>query len=149
MARGLQMALEAHSEQQYDSDGSDEYKEVPERSGAIASSAANPAATPVSAPATGVVGTQAPVADPPPWSQRAASYPPWSQCTPAMPALRAATLPSRSQRSAGAERLAFQRRDGAENMQTREEGEEEEKGELEEGGGGVGAEGLLSQLSSR
>lgn len=143
------MALEAHSEQQYDSDGSDEYKEVAERSGAIASSAANPVATPVSAPATDVVGTQAPMAEPPPWSQRAASYPPWSQCTPAAPALRAATLPFWSQRSAEAERLVFQRRDGAENMQTKEEGEEEEERELEEGEGDVGAEALLSQLSSR
>ena len=62
---GHQMALAAQSEQNYDSDGSDDYREPADKPSAMVDLA--------------MPTTKTPVIGPLPWSWRSASYPHWSQ----------------------------------------------------------------------
>lgn len=152
---GLQRALAAHSERQYQSDGSDDYHATQDRSAVNVDAATSAAAASLlGAFATPGAAAHTPVADRTPWSQRAASYPPWSQRSAGSPRLRAATLPPWSQRS---ERTASPQfhgmlKDGhrahcEEEEQQEDEQEEGEEEDDEEDDNVYGDS--LSQLSSR
>lgn len=141
---GTQMALAAHTEVQYDSDGSDDYHEAVGRTGLIADSAAA-VSTPTAAPTAGAATTRTP----PLGSQRAASFPPWSQRSAGAATSRAATLPFWSQRSgeAGGAKLSEAFDTSKHGTGTRDQHEEEAEEDEDEDENG--ADGLLSQLSSR
>lgn len=143
------MALAALSERHYDSDGSDDYHEASDgRSATVDQAISVAAATPVGVRATADANAETPVVNPPPWSQRAASYPPWSQRGADAATARAATFPFWSQRSTEAgsarlsESLAASKRSPGEQLRGEEQTEKED---LEENA----VDGVLSQLSSR
>lgn len=143
------MALAAHSERHYDSDGSDDYHVAADARSLITGPDAA-VATPARVTTSGFAasGAQTPVVDPPPWSQRAASYPPWSQRSAGALASRAATLPFWSQMSnevASARLLERRAANGHSPGEVRGEDQAEEEDEQERGAESL----LLSQLSSR
>lgn len=145
-----QVALAAHSERHYDSDGSDDYHETLDgRAGIVdvATSAPTVSTSPNPASPSVAPSRRATVTDPPPWSQRAASYPPWSQSRAGAVTERAASMPFWSQTSAEVastglpKRLAGCRPSpvGAQGVEQEEECKPEEND----------LDSLLSQLSSR
>lgn len=144
-----QVALAAHAERHYDSDGSDDYHETSDGRAAIADTAIPAAATtPNAASPTGALSRPAPAIDPPPWSQRAASYPPWSQSRAGAVTERAASMPFWSQTSAEVTSTGLPKRLAGYKhspVEPREGGGQEEEFEP----GGNEPESLLSQLSSR
>lgn len=166
-----QMARDAHSERQYDSDGSDDYQATqrPIAKGATAAEQSivfTPPLATDTAPARPTAGVQTPATDPvPPWSQRAASYPPWSQLSGQRSPrwLGSATMPSwspRVKRRSNSVRLAARSRSSPETMLADGEGvgvdqlegeeeEEEENESREESDGDAGDDNLFSQLSCR
>lgn len=129
------MALAAQSEQNYDSDGSDDYHEPQDKTHPIIDLAR---ATPGEA--------RTPVTDPPPWSRRSATYPPWSQRG-VSDTWRSASLSFWSQRSNEAGSVRFVRK--AEAMRNDSEEMEGQRGEKVGVGEECVAEDPLSQLSSR
>jgi len=136
------MALAAQSEQNYDSDGSDDYHEPQDKTRPIINLAMTAAmATPAEA--------RTPVTDPPPWSRRSATYPPWSQRGASIgpDTRRSASLSFWSQRSNEAGSVRFVRKAEA----TMKDSEEMERQRGEKVGVGEErvAEDPLSQLSSR
>lgn len=141
-----QVALTAHAERHYDSDGSDDYHEASDGRAAKADPAIAAAATTPNA--TGALSRPAPAIDPPPWSQRAASYPPWSQSRAGAVTERAASMPFWSQTSAEVTSTGLPKRLAGYKdspVEPREGGGQE--GKCEPGGNEL--ESLLSQLSSR
>lgn len=139
---GKQMALAAQSEQNYDSDGSDDYHEPADKTRPIFDLA-------MSATRAVPVDARTPVTGPPPWSQRSATYPPWSQRGASLGAdnSRSASFSFWSQRSDEAGSARFVRK--AETVRQNSG----EMGGQRHGEVGVGekrvAEDPLSQLSSR
>lgn len=132
------MALAAQSEQNYDSDGSDDYHNPQDKTRPIINLPMSSAkATPAEA--------RTPVTGSPPWSRRSATYPPWSQRESGT--WRSASLSFWSQRGteAGSVRLA-RKAETTRNDSEEMEGQRREKWVV---GGERVAEDPLSQLSSR
>lgn len=145
-----QVALAAHAERHYDSDGSDDYHETSGGRAASTDPAISAAATtPIVASPTGALSRRAPAIDPPPWSQRAASYPPWSQSRAGAITERAASMPFWSQTSAEVTSAGLPKRlVGYKPSPVEPRGAGAAQGEDDEPGGNE-QESLLSQLSSR
>lgn len=144
-----QVALAAHTECHYDSDGSDNYHDTSDGRAATIDPAISTAATsPNAASPTGALSRRAPAIDPPPWSRRAASYPPWSQSRAGAVPERATSMPFWSQTSAEVTSTGLPKRlAGYKPSPVEPRGGGRQEKECEPGGNEV--ESLLSQLSSR